>query len=477
MSRRGWLQRLAEAPLALRLALASAALSLLIGTLAAASGYWALARQLDSRLASELQGKAALVRHVLSEIDRVDALPDNGHRFGDLLIGHDELHLALSDARSGRLLAGFSRAGGLSAARMAALPQDSQLRWHDDQQRAYQSLKGTGTVKDGQPVNYVLSLDLQPDQVLLAAFLRATLLALPALLLLVAGGAWAVARTGLGPLKRFARLAARVTPTSLNQRLSRQGLPVEIRELAEAFNAMLARIDEGVTRLSAFSGDLAHEMRTPVATLLGRTQVALSRRRSADELRDVLAGNVEELERLTRLIADMLLLARAEQGGEALERTAVDLAAEARRVAEFLAPLAEERGLRIEVSGEGTVPADRILVQRAITNLLSNAIRHAAASSVIGIAVGCASGEGGGGEGHCTLTVTNSGEPIPGDQIERIFGRMVRLDAARSRADGGSGLGLAIVRSIMTLHGGSASARSEGQRTAFSLRFQRPAAE
>ena len=289
-------------------------------------------------------------------------------------------------------------------------------------------------------------------------------MALPVLLLVVALGAWAVARTGLGPLMRFTRLSASVTSKTLNQRLSRQGLPMELGDLADGFNAMLARIDEGVTRLSDFSADLAHEMRTPVATLLGRTQVALSRGRSLEELRDVLAGNVEELERLTRLIADMLFLARADHDDAVLERTRVDLAAEARRVAEFLAWVAEERGLRIKVVGEATVLADRILVQRAITNLLSNAVRHAAASSLVGIDVGC-------GDGQCTLSVTNVGAVIPGDQIHRIFDRLVRLDAARSRSDGGSGLGLPIVRSIMSLHGGSVTVRSEGQSTTFSLRF------
>lgn len=464
MSWRGWRQRLAQAPLALRVAVASAAFSLLIGTLAAASGYWALSRQLNARLTLELHGKAELVLHILSEIDRVDEVPANGHRFGDLLIGHDELHLALTDARSGRLLAGFSRAARLSVAQLAAATGQTPVRWQDDTRRGYQSVKGSGTVKDGQPVAYVLSMDLQADEALRVGYLRATLLALPVLLLAVAFGAWAVARTGLGPLMRFTRLAASVTSNTLSQRLPRRGLPMELGDLADGFNAMLARIDEGVTRLSDFSADLAHEMRTPVATLLGRTQVALSRGRSLDELRDVLAGNVEELERLTRLIADMLFLARADHDGAVLERTAVDLAAEARRVAEFLAWEAEDRGLRIEVVGEATVQADRILVQRAMTNLLSNAIRHAAAASVVGIEVVR-------GGAQCTLSVTNVGAVIPGDQIHRIFDRLVRLDAARSRSDGGSGLGLPIVRSIMNLHGGSVKVRSEGQSTTFSLRF------
>lgn len=463
----GWARGLAEAPLALRVALASAVLALLVGALAAGSGYWALSRQLDKRLVDELAGKAELVRHVLSEIPRLDEVPSNGHRFGDVLIGHDELHLAITDAQSGRVLAGSSRVASQSLARLAPMAGASSLRWQDDEQGWYLSTKGTGTVRDGRSVNYVLSMNTRADQALLAGYLRATLVALPALLLLVAGGAWMVASTGLGPLQRFNRLAARVTSNTLSQRVARQGLPAEIGDLADGFNAMLGSIDEGVTRLSEFSSDLAHEMRTPVSTLLGRTQVALSRGRTVEELREVLAGNVDELERLSRLIADMLFLAHAEHGGTALERVDVDLAAEAQRVVDFLALVAEERLVRIEVKGEAVVRADRLLVQRALTNLLSNALRHAESSSTVEVEVDDR-------DGHACVTVGNVGDSIPTDQTERIFERLVRLDNARSRADGGSGLGLAIVRSIMQLHGGLVSVKSQNRHTQFKLSFPTP---
>ena len=456
--------RLAESSLALRVALASAVFAVFIGALAAGSGYWALSYQLDSRRSAELQGKSRLTRHLLSEMNALSDVSEAGHRFGDLLIGHDNLHLAVIDPRSGRLLAGFSPAANSSAARLAAMPGGSSLRWRDDNAAGYESLKETGAVKDGQPVHYVLSLDLQADHQLLAGYLRATLVALPAILLLMAIGAWAVARTGLGPLKRFARTAAGITSNTLNQRLPRQGLPAEIGELADGFNAMLGRIDESVGRLAEFSADLAHEMRTPVATLLGRTQVALSMGRTIDELRDVLAANVEELERMTRLIADMLFLAGAEQGGATLERIEIDLAMEARRVVDFLTWVAEERGVSLRVSGLAKTQGDRIMVQRAITNLLSNAIRHAAPGSVVDVELD-------GRDAHASVMVRNVGETIAPNQQQRIFERLVRLDAARARADGGSGLGLAIVRSIMRLHGGDVSVKSADRRTEFVLSF------
>ena len=467
MNHAAWRTRLAETSLALRIALTSVLLGLIVSGLAAGLGYWALARELDSRVANELAGRQNLLLHVLSELAGINNIPASGHRFADLLIGHDDLHLAIVDPRDGRVLASFSRLALQSVARLGDRATPAVLRWQGSDGKRYASLVSTGTLGDGQQVRFVLSLDLQADRQLLGAFVRATLVGLPLLLLMVALGSWTVARTGLAPLKRFTRLASTITSNNLTQRLARPGLPVELRELADDFNAMLQRIDEGVTRLSEFSGDLAHEMRTPVATLLGRTQVALSQGRTIDELRDVLAGNVEELDRLTRLITDMLFLARADQGAAVMERSQVDLAGEARRVAEFLSIVAEERGIRVEVQGEATVPADRLLVQRAITNLLTNAIRHADAPGVVSVTVSQH-------DGQAIVEVANRGKGIAAQQIDRVFERFVRLDASRARTDGGMGLGLAIVKSIMQAHGGSVSASSEADGlTTFRLVFLR----
>jgi two-component system heavy metal sensor histidine kinase CusS len=465
MSGAAWRVRLAETSLALRIALASVLFGLVVSALAAGFGYSILSHQLEGRVANELAGREDLLLHVLSEMATPGDIPANGHRFADLLIGHNDLHLAVLDPRDGRVLASFSRLALESVARLANASTSVVVRWHGSDGKQYASLVSTGTLGDGQSVRFVLSLDLQADRELLGAFVRATLVGLPVMLLLVALGSWTVARTGLAPLKRFTRLASTIGSNNLTQRLSRPGLPVELRELADDFDAMLERIDEGVTRLSEFSGDLAHEMRTPVATLLGRTQVALSKSRTIDELRDVLAGNVEELDRLTRLIADMLFLARADQGGAVAQRVAVDLAGEARRVAEFVSIVAEDRGIGIEVRGDATVQADRILVQRAITNLLTNAIRHADAPGVVSVTIRQE-------DGKAIVDVTNRGKGIAASQIDRVFERFVRLDSSRARSDGGMGLGLAIVKSIMQAHGGTVHASSPaGGPTTFRLVF------
>ena len=462
--------RLAETPLAVRIAVFTGVFGLLVVGAASVSGYRALARQLDARVAVELTGKRDLVRHVLSEIAEVAQIADSAHRFTDLLIGHDDLHLAVIETQSGRVLASFSRAGRASADRLMA--EGAALSyWQGADGVRYASLGADGQLRDGGVVRIVLSQDLRGDELLLAGFTRGIGFALPVVLLVIAAGAWVVARTGLLPLRHFTAVAASVNPRSLGQRLEPHGLPAELKALAKHFNSMLDRIESGTARLTEFSGDLAHEMRTPVATLMGRTQVTLAKARTADELRDVLASNIEELERLTRLITDMLFLARAEQDGSTVETMPLDLAAEARRVADFLSVVAEERGVAVEVTGEAATQGDRILVQRAITNLLTNAIRHAAAHSAVSLTVQ-QHGEA------ASLRVTNLGDGIAPDQLHRVFERFVRLDAARGRSDGGTGLGLAIVQAIMRAHKGHASVTSTaGGQTSFTLSFMTRADE
>ena len=456
--------------LAARLAVISGAIGVVVVTLAAAIGYFALSQQLDSRALLELQGKRDLLRHVLSEIESAEKVPDNGHRFGDLLIGHDDLHLAIVDFGNGTLLASFSRLALRSIACCANnADADTVTNWLDQEGGSFTSLAGVGKVANGVRLRFVLSQNRINDSHLLQGYIKAALVGMPLLLALVLGGAWIVVRTGLTPLARFEKLARESSSVSLAQRLVPDDMPLELRDLAIDFNAMLARIDSGVTILNQFSGVLAHEMRTPVGILLGRTQVALSRPRSVAELVAVLEADVEDLERLSRLIGDMLFLARAENETEGLTFEPLPIQREARTVADFIEVVAAERGITIEIHGNATVRANRILLQRAITNLLTNAIRHAEANSTVNIEVGT----------HLKtveLSVENIGTPIPAKDLVRIFDRFYRVDESRARHAGGAGLGLAIVKTIMRLHGGdvdvTSSTRIEGRgETRFTLIF------
>jgi len=456
---------LKQRSLALRLAFASALFGLVVVGGASAVGFWTLSSQLDERAEAEMEGRRRLLTHLLLEVPNRQAIGESSSRFSELFYGHDDLHLALLGGGGGPLITGFSDIGveSVVALRKAAARPSGLHTWRREGGERFSGIHGTAALKDGSHVDFYLSVDRARDTRLLGGFLKATLIALPLLLLMVAAGAGVITRTGLEPLRRFNQLAASIGTKSLDRRLSMAGLPVELARTAAEFNAMLERIDEGYRKLEDFAGDLAHEMRTPVATLLGRTQVALSRDRSGEELRGVLEGNVEELERLSTLIGDMLFIARAEHNVAPIERAEVDLAAEASRVADYLSTVAEDRRLRLEVRGSAPrLQADRLMVQRAITNLVSNAIRHAQAGSRIDLDVGTA------GQ-MATLAVSNVGEGIsPADQ-ERIFERFYRVDQGRSRGQGGSGLGLAIVRSIASLHGGTIAVASAGGRTTFTL--------
>lgn len=453
--------------LAARIALASALFGLLVAGGATVLGLHALAQQLEARAATELGGKRERLASLLAEMPSPAAIEQNRQRFDDLLIGHIDLHLALADPRSGKVIGSFSPLAQDSLRALQAVVDDPRevVAWAAHPAHRLIAVKGIAPTADRQPVRYYLSLDRRHDTQLMADFLRTTMVGLPFVLALVALGAWLIARTSLAPLHRFHRLASTIGTRSLSRRLSLSSLPAELEDLAREFNAMLERIDEGYRRLQDFSGDLAHEMRTPVATLLGRTQVVLSRPRSETELLDALEGNIEELERLSRLITDMLLVARADTSDVAGSEP-IDLAQEAQRVAEYLQVLAEERSINMVVAGAATVSGDRLLIQRAITNLLSNALRHADTGSEVDIRIEHESPD-------VILTVSNRGSGIPEAQLGRVFDRFYRIDPGRARLDGGTGLGLAIVRSIMQAHGGEVRARSEGGITAFTLVFRR----
>jgi two-component system heavy metal sensor histidine kinase CusS len=457
----------ASASLALRIALASALFGLVVAGGAIAVGIWSLSQQLDERSAAEIRGRRELLAHILSTVPAVDTITSGDQRFADLFFGHDDLHLALVDPVTGRMLAASSDVASRSITALghAAARADTMHSWVTPDGARFSGTHGTAAVANRQQVQFYLSVDRHQDARLLAGFIKATLVALPMLLLVVALGAGMIARTSLAPLRRFRRMAAAIGTTSLDQRVSAAGLPGELADMAAEFNGMLERIDDGYRQLQDFSEDLAHEMRTPVATLLGRTQVALSQTRSVAELREVLEGNVEELDRLSALISDMLLIARAEHNAAPIQAEPVNLAQEANKVVEYLSLVAEEKGLNLRVTGDAPpVPADRLLIQRAITNLVSNAIRHAFEHSTVTIEIAA---EG----SSAALAVTNDGEGIASTNLPRIFERFYRVDPARSRGDGGSGLGLAIVRSIAIAHKGTVAVRSESGRTTFTLSF------
>jgi two-component system heavy metal sensor histidine kinase CusS len=281
---------------------------------------------------------------------------------------------------------------------------------------------------------------------------------------LAAAVAFFLVRRGMRPLGALAAHAASIGIDNLGARLDATRAPRELVPLVASLNAMLERLAGGFSRLSQVTEDMAHDLRTPIGTLLGQTEVALGQQRSADYYHALLVSNHEELQRLSRMTANMLFLARAEGAETMLETAWLDIATEFSRVADYFDGLAEERGLRIDIAGAGQVWADPILLRRALANLLANAVHYADAPSTI-VLSSRAQGD------HVIVAVENAGPPIPADQLARLFDRFYRADAARRDSSQSSGLGLAIVQSIMVLHGGSTQAASIAGINRFSLNF------
>ena len=456
------------ASLSLRLAVWVGALGTLLVCAVIGYSYLALAQQLDGQSREQLSGKLKQIQHALIEAPYVGAISADTSRLADLLIGHDDLHLAVSRPESDVALASFGAIARESLPRVRGeTGQDPYINWRSADGRRLLSLAARGKVRNGETVAVIVTVDRRADDKLQASFFRTALLALPISLVLVVVGAWWIARRGLKPVFRLRQAVTSVTTRDLSYRLIDNGLPVELREVATSFNRMLERLKEGVSRLFQFSGDLAHEMRTPISNLLGKTQVTLSKVRSADEYRSVLESNAEELERLGRLVDDMLFLAQAEHAQAALRREAVDLKQEATRVAEFFEFVAEEQQVTVRVDGAGVIQADRLMIRRAVSNLVSNAIRHTPRGGSVMVRITETPETG------ATVSVSNSGEGILPEHLPHVFERFYRADPGRSRTQGGTGLGLAIVKSIMTLHGGDANAEIEpGGITSFRLVFQ-----
>ena len=457
--------------LSLRLALGVGVLGLLQALGVLLFSYTTLASELDAQRRGMLRDKADQARHLLADLKDAGAIRDNAFKLVELVTGHAELHLAVAAPDSREPYAAFSREAMESAKRLKGdtWGTDAFLNWQSlGDGRRMLSFAAAGESKDGQPLEIVVTVDRTQDQQLLRGLLLTSAVAAPFGLAVVFVSAALIATLGLRPLRRFRETAAAISTTSVSTRLTLSGLPTELQALGAAFNSMLDRLDDGISRLSEFSSDLAHEMRTPLATLLGRTQVALSQPRTRGQLMDVLEGNVEELQRLSRLISDMLFLAQSEHATAALQLTRVDLRAEAVKVAEYLELLAQERDVGVAVEGVGAVVADQGLVQRAITNLVSNAVRHCRTGTQVRVLVEAD------GVRTC-LAVVNQGEPIAPEHLGRLFDRFYRVDSSRNRDAGGTGLGLAIVKAIMKLHGGTAEVSSTPMgATRFTLAFPEP---
>lgn len=315
-----------------------------------------------------------------------------------------------------------------------------------------------------------MAVDATNHDALLDSYRRRTILVLIATLILATVVGYRIARRGLEPVEKIGETLRRIHSSTLYERLDPSGLPVELSLLATTCNGMLDGLEESFAKLSRFSADIAHELRTPINNLRGEVEVALSRPRTDEEYRSVLGSSLEEAQRLSKLITSLLFLARAEGAAVQARKEPLDLAGEIAAVAEFYEALASEAGvtLTVETNDDLVVPVDRPLFQSALGNLVENAISATPRGGRVSIR---AAREG----DAVRVDVADTGSGIPAEDLPRVFDRLYRADRARtgSGSSGGAGLGLAIVKSIASLHGGSVSIRSDRSGATATLRLPR----
>lgn len=351
------------------------------------------------------------------------------------------------------------------------LPAAGRGTYQDAQGRQHR-LRRVVAGADGrmQRLQITALIDTAPHTRFLQAFTRSLALYIGASALLIGLLGWLAARRGLRPLRSMSARAGEVTAQRLDQRMPLENAPREIAELAAHLNAMLARLQVDFQRLTDLSSDIAHELRTPITNILTQTEVALTQPRDRAHYQDVLISTAEELQRLSRMIGDMLYLARTEHGSGLPDAGPVAVDVEVRELFDFYDALAEERGVRLHLRGTGQVCGDRLMLRRALGNLLSNALRHTPRGGCIQVLIAtCGSA--------LEVAVSNPGAPIPADARAHLFERFFRAERSRTRGDAdGAGLGLAITRAIMLAHQGSITLDSDATATVFTLRFAAPGA-
>lgn len=413
---------------------------------------------------SVLQDKQHLIDDILASVNSAD---DLRWRLSEALNHHHGLFVRVTTPKGQALF----QTDGFPAPDLWLMPEHETLlhalTGGQHGQRLYRTQQFRAQAQYAPEASLVITLamDTTHHRHFLDDLLRT--FAVYALVAILVSGllGWAAAHHGLAPLRAIKAHAVAVTAQRLQACMPVQAVPAEMADLAQALNQMLERLQDDFRRLSEFASDLAHELRTPISNMLTQTQVTLATPRENAAYRDILASNAEELQRLARMVADMLLLAKTERGVDLPNKECFMAADEAQALLDFYEAVADEKGIVATLQGNGSIDGDRLMFRRALSNLLSNALRHVPAGGSVRIIV--AEFPNG-----TEVSVENSGDDIDSQELTRLFDRFYRADRARTHptADG-AGLGLAITKAIVEAHGGQVRVTSANGLTSFTLIF------
>lgn len=412
----------------------------------------------------ELEGKLDLIGHLLARAANPGALDELPRQLDDALVGHPGLAVAVKDPAGNIWFATSGADFPHTLLREPGKDPDVLQEWSQGGAH-YRGLVRGVRAGNGEIHNVALALDMRDHEAFTVGFRRMLMLAMVLAAAAMAGLGWIATRRGLSPLRRIAETAAGISAERLGARLPDKDVPAELQAPVASFNAMLARLDESFRRLSDFSSDIAHELRTPISNLMTQTQVVLSRARDQDIYRETLHSSLEEYERMARMVDDMLFLAKADNRLIVPRREVINMEEEIERLLEFHEAQASDRNVQLDREGSARISGDRLMLQRAVSNLLSNAIRHTPAGGTVRVILSSAADA-------AIVTVENPGPPIPPEHLAHVFDRFYRVDPARrGGADEHHGLGLAITQSIVEAHCGRVSAISTEGITRFALRI------
>lgn len=431
---------------------------------------WIIERSLEEHFRtediSELEIVAQAVQQALSSLRSNDELVPLERRFDDILVGHHHASLYIT-GNDGKVL--FASPGP-DLYRLVHSPtggrgEGTVQRWADAGHNYRVLIRSMGADASADAPRNIVAVAVPIDYhlVFLEHFHQTLWMMVASGFALMSLMGWLAVRRGHAPLRDIVANIRSISASQLHTRLSPETMPAELIDLAVSFNDMLGRVEDAFQRLSNYAADIAHELRTPVTSLMTQTQVALSQARSPDEYREILYSSIEEYERMAQMIGDMLFLAKADNGLSKPSITEVNLAEEVRAVFDYYEAWAEEQGVSLVLTGDAAVSGDRLMLRRALSNLLSNAIQHTSFGQAVQVRIERLENEA------VLISFENPGATIPPQHIPRLFDRFYRADPSRQRNGEGAGLGLAIVKSIIDAHGGKIEVTSAAGRTRFRI--------
>lgn len=447
-----WLLQFSRS-MALRLTLWYALLSTLLIALAGGALYWILAEQLREADSQILVSKIHAVQTALH--NRTDNFSDLRHETQLEASTIRGIYIWVTRPQQGIIVRSRSFNPLLDSHKpFNRKPQGfstQQWHWKINKHEHFQVMAQRIA---GNPTSTIyVAMRISEREHFLAFYRHALALSVVLALVIAILAGYLIARRGLRPVHQLATIVDALSASELHRRIAGEHWPSELATLAQNFDHLLERLENAFTRISRFSADIAHELRTPIHILRGEGELTLSRTRNIEEYQSCIASAMEEYARLSQMVDALLFLARAEQDQQVLEKKRLNAHQEVASICAFYQAMADEQEVTLHNDVEASVIANSELLRRALSNLLSNALAHTPAGGSIRIHSART-------KERLQLILTDSGTGISAEALDRVFDRFYSEDAARMRRGQGTGLGLAIVRSIMQLHGGEVALKS-----------------